>query len=74
MILNRRQMRVLIPLGAAISLPLPGDRTLYAVLPTQASPIGVSLGSVGILLDINRIIRIPGNPIACILYSSRTFL
>ena len=50
MILTRRQLRFLIPLGMAISLSLPGDQTLYAVLPTQASNIGISLSMVGVLL------------------------
>jgi len=68
MILSRRQIRLLIPLGLAISLSLPGDQTLYAVLPTQAQAVGISLGAVGLLLGVNRIIRIPGNPTAGLLY------
>lgn len=68
MILTRRQLRLLIPLGMAISLSLPGDQTLYAVLPTQASNIGISLSMVGVLLGINRVVRIPGNPLAGLLY------
>ena len=68
MILSRRQIRLLIPLGLAISLSLPGDQTLYAVLPTQAQAVGISLGVVGVLLGVNRIIRIPGNPTAGLLY------
>ncbi len=68
MILSRRQLRLLIPVGLAISLSLPGDQTLYAVLPTQAQAVGISLGMVGVLLGINRLIRIPGNPIAGLLY------
>jgi MFS family permease len=66
-ILSRRQIRLLVPLGLAISLSLPGDQTLYAVLPTQAQAVGISLGVVGVLLGINRFIRIPGNPIAGLL-------
>lgn len=68
MILSRRQARLLVPLGIAVSLSLPGDQTLYAVLPTQASTVGISLGLVGVLLGINRVVRIPGNPIAGLLY------
>jgi MFS family permease len=67
-ILSRRQARLLIPLGIAVSLSLPGDQTLYAVLPTQAGTVGISLGLVGVLLGINRVVRIPGNPIAGLLY------
>ena len=68
MILNRQQIRVLLPLGLAISLSLPGDQTLYAVLPTKASAVGISLALVGLLVGINRLIRIPGNPIAGLFY------
>ena len=67
MILSRRQLRLLIPVGLAISLSLPGDQTLYAVLPTQAQAVGISLGMVGVLLSVNRLIRIPGNSIAGLL-------
>ncbi len=49
-------------------MSLPGDQTLYAVLPTQAHSAGLSLGMVGVLLGVNRVIRIPGNPIAGQLY------
>jgi MFS family permease len=38
------------------------------VLPTQASTVGISLSLVGVLLGINRVVRIPGNPIAGLLY------
>ena len=68
MLLSRRQIRLLIPLGLAISLSLPGDQTLYAVLPTQAQAVGISLGMVGVLLGVNRLIRIPGNSIAGLFY------
>jgi hypothetical protein len=55
MILSRRQARLLVSLGIAVSLSLPGDQTLYAVLPTQAGTVGISLGLVGVLLGINYI-------------------
>jgi MFS family permease len=68
MTLSRRQLRMLVPLGLAICLSLPGDQTLYAVLPTQAQAVGISLAMVGVLLGVNRLIRIPGNPIAGLAY------
>jgi MFS family permease len=68
MILSRRQLRLLVPVGLAICLSLPGDQTLYAVLPTQAQSVGISLAMVGVLLGVNRLIRIPGNPIAGLAY------
>jgi len=56
-------LRVLFPLGVAVCLSLFGDLMLYAVLPTQREVVGLSLGAVGIMLGINRLIRIPGNPV-----------
>jgi MFS family permease len=62
------RMRILLPLGLAVALSLPGDQTLYAVLPTQTATVGISVGAVGVLLSANRLIRIPGNPLAGLLY------
>lgn len=58
---------VLVPLGLAICLSLFGDQTLYAVLVTQLDEVGLSLAGVGIMLGANRLIRIPGNPLAGVL-------
>lgn len=60
--------RVLMPLGLAVCLSLFGDLTLYAVLVTQLDVVGLSLGAVGVMLGVNRLIRIPGNPVAGILF------
>ena len=65
-----QQARLLLPLGTAIGLSLAGDSTLYAVLANQTAVVGISLGSVGILLGANRLIRIPGNPLAGALYDN----
>ncbi|MFN2227353.1 MAG: MFS transporter, partial [Anaerolineae bacterium] len=62
------QVRLLLPLGTAIGLSLAGDSTLYAVLANQTEVVGIGLASVGILLGANRLIRIPGNPLAGTLY------
>jgi len=59
---------VLLPLGLAVCLSLFGDLTLYAVLVTQLDVVGLSLGAVGIMLGVNRLIRIPGNPLAGTLF------
>ncbi|RPI55609.1 MAG: MFS transporter [Chloroflexi bacterium] len=67
MILDRPQRELLLPLGAAVALSLTGDSTLYAVLPNQAEVVGVSLGAVGVLLGVNRLVRIPANPLAGVL-------
>jgi len=54
-------------LGLAVCLSLFGDLTLYAVLVTQLDVVGLSLGSVGIMLGVNRLVRVPGNPLAGLL-------
>ena len=68
MALKPRQTRLLIALGMAISLSLPGDQTLYAALPTRADQVGLGLGAVGVLLGANRLVRVVANPIAGRLY------
>ncbi len=49
------------PLGLATALSLMGDATLYAVLPTHPVDAGIALGSVGLILSINRFIRLLSN-------------
>jgi MFS family permease len=60
--------RVLIPMGLAVCLSPFGDLALYAVLVTQLDVVGLTLGAVGIMLGINRLIRIPSNPLAGVLF------
>lgn len=68
MTLDRQQIRLLLPLGTAMALSLTGDLTLYAVLANQIDVLGIGLGVVGLLLGVNRMIRIPGNLVAGALY------
>lgn len=49
---------VLWPLGLGTALSLIGDATLYTVLPTHTVEAGVPLTSVGLLLGVNRAIRV----------------
>ncbi len=60
--------RAMLPLGLATCLSLFGDLSLYAVLVTQLEQVGLSLAAVGVMLSANRLIRIPGNPLAGLLY------
>lgn len=55
--------RVLTPLGIGLALSLLGDTTLYAVLPLPkfAARAGISLAMVGIVLGLNRLVRIVFN-------------
>ena len=55
--------RSLTPLGLAVCLSLFGDLTLYTVLVTQLDELNLTLADVGIMLSVNRLIRIPGNPV-----------
>jgi MFS family permease len=68
MTLKPRQTRLLVALGIAISLSLPGDQTLYVALPTRADQVGLGVGAVGVLLGVNRLVRVAANPIAGRLY------
>jgi MFS family permease len=56
------------PIGLATALSLTGDATLYAVLPTHPADAGIVLGSVGLILSINRFIRLATNAPAGWLY------
>jgi len=67
MIQLRAPSRVLVPLGLAACLSLFGDMTLYAVLVIQLDEVGLGLAAVGVMLGVNRLIRIPGNPLAGVL-------
>ncbi len=64
----RSPYRVLLPLGVAVCLSLFGDLTLFAVLVTQLEVVGITLAAAGIMLGIHRLIRIPGNPLAGLLF------
>ena len=54
-------------LGLAVCLSLLGDLAMYAVLVTQLDLVGLSLAGAGLMLSVNRLIRIPGNPIVGLL-------
>ena len=60
--------QVLLPLGMATALSLMGDATMYTVLPTHTEEAGIALTLVGILLGINRGVRILFNNLAGIGY------
>ena len=65
---QRHPFRVVIPLGLAVCLSPLGDLTLYAVLVTQLDVVGLSLAAVGVMLSVNRFVRIPGNLVAGVLF------
>ena len=65
-----KPQRVINILGIGIMLSLLGDNTLYTVLPdpTIWSRVGLTLGWVGVLLGVNRIVRVIFNTGAGVLY------
>jgi len=63
-----RPADVLFPLGLGTALSLMGDATLYTVLPTHASDAGITVASVGIILGVNRAIRLLSNGPAGLAY------
>jgi MFS family permease len=67
MMQGRTSSRILTPLGLAVCFSLFGDLTLYTVLVTQLDEVGLSLAAVGVMLGVNRLIRIPGNPLTGVL-------
>jgi MFS family permease len=50
--------KVLFPLGLGTALSLMGDATLYTVLPTHTAEASIALSSVGIILGVNRAVRV----------------
>jgi len=60
----RTPLRILLPLGASTALALTGDASLYTVLPTHTEEAGILLAGVGVILGINRGIRIISNSLA----------
>ena len=55
---GRSERRVMTPMGLALALSLLGDATLYTVLPTHTAQAGIALASVGIILSVNRAVRL----------------
>jgi MFS family permease len=60
----RSPWRIVLPAGVGTALSLVGDSALYTVLPTHTAVAGAALGTVGILLSANRLVRILANSVA----------
>ena len=54
----RSRLRVLLPLGIASALALLGDSMLYTALPSHTAAAGITVGTVGVILSVNRLVRI----------------
>lgn len=58
---NHSAARVVWTLTLCTALSLLGDSTLYAVLPSNFTAVGISALQVGWMLSINRLVRLPLN-------------
>ncbi|MCP4404079.1 MAG: MFS transporter, partial [bacterium] len=65
---TRQSRKILHAIGLGTAFSLMGDATLYAVLPTHTEEAGITLAAVGILLGVNRAIRLLSNSVAGWLY------
>ena len=66
-----KEMRPIVVISLITAVCLIGDSMLYVALPTHWKDVGLfSLWEVGILLSINRLVRLPLNPIVGYLYKS----
>src|SRR5919108_1792575 len=54
----------IVVVSLAVALSLLGDSMLYAVLPAQYEAFGLPVAAVGLLLSINRYIRLVSNGLA----------
>jgi len=70
---NKKLNRIMAPVGIGLALSLIGDTTLYTVLPDPAiaAEAGLSLTVVGIVLGLNRFIRLLTNGLFGLVYDRR---
>src|SRR5438309_6678057 len=61
-------MRPAVPVALVVAASLLGDTFLYTVLPVSAARLGVAPLMVGIVLSVNRWVRLFTNPLAARLY------
>lgn len=54
--------------GGTVGLSIMGDSLLYSILPLAAPALGISLPAVGVLLSVNRLVRLISNSSAGIVY------
>ncbi len=66
--MNRARTAPAFATALVVSASLLGDTFLYTVLPVQASSLGISRPTVGVLLSLNRWVRLGTNPLAARLY------
>ena len=60
--------RLVAAVGSCIGLSIVGDSLLYSVLPLAAPALGIGLPMVGVLLSVNRLVRLLSNSWASRVY------
>ncbi|MCC9078223.1 MFS transporter [Litorilinea aerophila] len=60
--------RLVAGVGGAIGFCILGDSLLYSILPLEAANLGIGLPLVGLLLSVNRLVRLASNTWASTLY------
>jgi MFS family permease len=60
--------RFIITLGIGTSFSILGDSTIYAVLPLHLEAAGITLAGAGILMGINRLVRLLSNTVSGYLF------
>jgi hypothetical protein len=72
--MGKKNRQTIVALALITAICLAGDAMLYIVLPIHWSGVGLnSLIEVGVLLSINRFVRLPLNPVIGILYKKMSF-
>lgn len=66
---KEKQNRAILAVSSLLAISLFGDSLLYNVLPLYAPKLGIPLGSVGLLLSMNRWVRLLSNPLSCLVFS-----
>lgn len=62
-----RRPALILGVAASISLALLGDQMLYVVLPGQPQVAGIGIASLGVILGVNRFIRLGANGMSGVL-------
>ena len=68
----RQRLAVNLPIvavGGAVASALLGDAMPYAVMPARPAAWGLSVGMVGVLLSVNRFVRLASNPLAAVVFN-----
>ncbi|WP_397538112.1 MFS transporter [Rummeliibacillus pycnus] len=72
--MNQQHKQSIIAIALITAICLAGDSMLYIVLPTHWRSVGLtSLMQVGIILSVNRFVRLPLNPLIGYIYKKVSF-